>query len=422
MDRTQSWVFVVVTAAVTALTGLVAGAAGIAPLLSALSAGTLGIATAGLLARLSGSGTQGSANGTPRSVPGDASLGTTGRELLANLPLSLILVDGSRMVSFANAAASDLFGQVSRGEPLSSIIRSPSLADTVTAVASGEVLKSVEFTHMRAREQRVLLAHVCAIAGHDPGSESTVMILIEDHTRPARIEQMRRDFIANASHELKTPLAAIVGFIETLQGSAKHDPQAFDRFLPIMAREAERMTRLVEDLMSLNRIEMNEHVRPSGKVQLGDLLRETAAAVSQIAEAAGVQVEIDLPDPGPEVIGDRDELSQLFLNLIDNAIKYGGSGGLVSIALAPAEAGRGRMCGISVTDHGPGIARQHIPRLTERFYRVSDARSGAKGGTGLGLSIVKHILNRHRGDLTIRSEPGKGASFTAWLPRAAESI
>jgi len=234
------------------------------------------------------------------------------------------------------------------------------------------------------------------------------------------MEQLRRDVIANGSHELKTPLASSAGFIETLQGPARNDAKATERFLPIMAQQAERMKRLVDDLMSLNRIEMKEHVRPGEAVELCGLLRESVSALGPLAEKAGVKLEIDLPDGGISVVGERDDLGRLFVNLIDNAIKHGASGGVVRVGLAPGEPGRARMTGIAVSDHGPGIAREHIPRLTERFYRVAESRAKQTSGTGLGLSIVKHILKRHRGDLTIRSAPGQGATFTAWLPRAPE--
>ncbi len=279
------------------------------------------------------------------------------------------------------------------------------------------------------------MAHVSPVAGEEAAEGTAdgaaVLVLVEDHTRLARTERMRRDFIANASHELKTPLASLAGFIETLEGPAADDPAALKRFLPIMAVQAERMKRLVEDLTSLSRIEMNEHVRPTGTVDLGALLHETAAGMGPLAEGAGVALELDLAGRGPRVAGDHDELGQLFANLIDNAIKHGGPPGPVRIGLAAAEPGRGGMVGVSVADRGPGIAREHIPRLTERFYRVQDGSGQARqgqapqgqipGGTGLGLSIVKHILNRHRGELAIRSAPGQGATFTAWLPRAAES-
>ena len=263
------------------------------------------------------------------------------------------------------------------------------------------------------------MAHVGPVGADADGA--AVVVLVEDHTRLARIERMRRDFVANASHELKTPLASLAGFIETLQGPAADDPEALGRFLPIMAVQAERMKRLVGDLTALSRIEMNEHVRPTGTVDLGALLHETVAGLAPVAEGAGVAIELGLPERGPRVVGEPDELGRLFANLIDNAVKYGGPPGPVRIGLAAEEPGRGGMVGVAVTDRGPGIAREHIPRLTERFYRVPGGGGAAREGTGLGLSIVKHILNRHRGDLAISSAPGEGARFTVWLPRAGES-
>jgi two-component system phosphate regulon sensor histidine kinase PhoR len=245
------------------------------------------------------------------------------------------------------------------------------------------------------------------------------MILFEDRTRMVKAEALRRDFVANASHELKTPLASIAGFIETLQGHARDDPEATARFLAIMARQAERMKRLVEDLLSLNRIEINEHVRPRESVDLGSVVREAASALSPIIAAEGARLELRLPDAGPVVRGSHDELGQVFVNLIDNAVKYAGRDGPIRIALADGADAPPGMVGIGVADSGPGIAREHLPRLTERFYRVSAARSRERGGTGLGLAIVKHILNRHRGDLAITSAPGEGARFTVWLPALA---
>ncbi|HUF87366.1 MAG TPA: ATP-binding protein, partial [Thermohalobaculum sp.] len=352
--------------------------------------------------------------------PGEAGRAGQGAELLAGLPLPLIVLDRQMRVRFANRAAGEMFGPVPAGEPLSSAVRASALADAVAAVARGGAARAVEFTHMRTREERVLMAHVQPVGergAEQAADQPAVMVLVEDHTRPARIERMRRDFIANASHELKTPLASLAGFIETLQGPAADDAQALKRFLPIMAVQAERMKRLVEDLTSLSRIEMNEHVRPTGTVDLGALVHETAAGMAPLAEAAGVALELALPGHGPQVTGARDELGQLFANLIDNAIKHGGAPGPVRLAPAPDEPGRRAMVGVAVSDRGPGIAREHIPRLTERFYRVQGS-GRAKEGTGLGLSIVKHILNRHRGELAIRARPGQGATFTAWLPRA----
>ncbi|HSF96089.1 MAG TPA: ATP-binding protein [Thermohalobaculum sp.] len=343
-----------------------------------------------------------------------------GLELLRELPLALVLLDRQTTLRFANAAADALIGPVPEGAPLASVLRARALNEGVNAVLAGGGDRDVAFTHMRAREQRELLAHLRRMPARRQ-SDTAVVIVIEDRTGPARIERMRRDFVANASHELKTPLAAIMGFLETLQGPARDDPQAADRFLPLMSAQADRMNRLIEDLMALNRIELSEHIRPGDRVDLGPLLHETATALAPLAEAAGVKIEVDLPGNGAVVTGERAQLGQVFVNLIDNAIKYGGSGGIVRVHLAPDEPGRSRMVGVSVTDRGPGVARETIPRLTERFYRAGGVGAEWPSGTGLGLSIVKHILNRHRGDLSIRSELGAGATFTAWLPRAPEA-
>ena len=242
---------------------------------------------------------------------------------------------------------------------------------------------------------------------------------IEDRTETRRAEQLRSDFIANASHELRTPLASIIGYIETLQNHARDDPEARERFLAIMAREAGRMQRLVDDLMSLSRIELTEHVRPVEAWSLNRIAAESAAALLPVAAPAGRRAR-DRPArrAGARVLGDRDQLAQVFTNLIDNAMKYGGSGRDGARIRRRAEPGASRTATASPSrTTGPGIAREHIHRLTERFYRVNVASSRNKGGTGLGLAIVKHILNRHEGRLEIASTPGKGSAFTVWLPR-----
>jgi two-component system phosphate regulon sensor histidine kinase PhoR len=390
--------------------------AGVGLLAASIISGAVGLGAAMAASWVLG-GDSGSPSGTRSQGSGNDPLQAGfGRQLLSNLPLALVLLDNDARVQFLNDAARELFGEVEPNEPLSSMARARPLAEAVSAVAAGGPLVAVEFTHLRAREERVLHAQIRSVEFPLTGEGSGVMILIEDHTRARKVEQMRRDFIANASHELKTPLASITGYIETLRGPAAEDADARARFLPVMADQAERMRQLVEDLMSLNRIEMNEHVRPKTELDIGVIVREAVKALAPTADRYGVTVAVELSDTGPYVIGDRNELCQLFINLMDNAIKYGGDGGRVRVHFAPAEAGHQGMVGVSVTDGGPGIARQHIPRLTERFYRISDSRSREKGGTGLGLSIVKHIVNRHRGDLTIRSNTGEGATFTAWLP------
>jgi two-component system, OmpR family, phosphate regulon sensor histidine kinase PhoR len=237
---------------------------------------------------------------------------------------------------------------------------------------------------------------------------------------------MRADFIANASHELRTPLTTLTGFIETLRGPAREDAEARERFLAIMHEQAARMIRLVEDLLSLSRIELNEHVMPQGRVALGPLLHHLADALELRAGERGMCIRLDLPPDLPDVLGDRDELAQVFQNLVDNGIKYGRAASEITVATATGvrplysgDTGGSAFVSVAVRDRGEGIAREHLPRLTERFYRVDTARSREMGGTGLGLAIVKHILNRHRGFLEIESTPGMGSVFTVFLRPAA---
>jgi two-component system phosphate regulon sensor histidine kinase PhoR len=244
-----------------------------------------------------------------------------------------------------------------------------------------------------------------------------MLMIFHDQTPLRRVEELRADFVANASHELRTPLAALSGFIDTLQGPAREDTNARERFLAIMRAQATRMARLIDDLLSLSRIELSAHVRPETPVDLAPILRQVVDGLELLARERGVAIHVDMP-PSPLVIpGDRDELLRLFENLIENGLKYGASGGKVDVAMLTAAAADGSPeVRVAVRDYGPGIAPEHLPRLTERFYRVDIGDSRSQGGTGLGLSLVKHILNRHRGRLMIESTPGKGASFTAVFP------
>jgi two-component system phosphate regulon sensor histidine kinase PhoR len=254
------------------------------------------------------------------------------------------------------------------------------------------------------------------------------VLALHDITQLKRAEQMRADFIANASHELRTPLATLIGFIETLRGPAREDEEARERFLAIMHEQASRMTRLVEDLLSLSRIELNEHVMPKGTVELGSLLRHLAESLELHAAERGMQIRLALPSNLPAVLGDRDELAQVFQNLVDNAIKYGRPGSEITVSADTEQrnfagnTGSTPFVSIAVRDCGEGIAREHLSRLTERFYRVDTARSREMGGTGLGLAIVKHILNHHRGFLEVESTVGTGSVFTVFLrPQPSEA-
>jgi two-component system phosphate regulon sensor histidine kinase PhoR len=337
------------------------------------------------------------------------------------LPDPVIVLNPAGHVLFCNAPARGLFASLREGSHISSVIRTPEFLDAVSAAPERGRAVTVTYAE-RVLVGRRMAATVAPLArGSERGG--SILVLLRDLTEGERINQMRADFIANASHELRTPLASLRGFIETLQSSAKGDPGARERFLPIMAEQASRMTRLIDALLSLSRVEMNAHVPPSDLVDLNDVLNNAKDTLEPLARETGFTFEVGR-FPRPAIVrGDRDELLQVMQNLVQNAFKYGESGGEVRIE-AKHIPSLGRQPGryaIAVIDNGPGIAPEHLPRLTERFYRVDVRRSRAIGGTGLGLAIVKHIVNRHRGRLTIESKVGEGSTFTVYLPLATEA-
>jgi two-component system, OmpR family, phosphate regulon sensor histidine kinase PhoR len=345
-----------------------------------------------------------------------------GREVLAHLPDPLMLLDVDGRVLFSNGAMSTVIGVGPEHKHVSLLLRTPSVLEAIERTSRTGEDATVEFT-VPVPVERNYRAYVHRMACQPP----VTTLLLHDLTAAKRTEQMRADFVANASHELRTPLAAVSGFIDTLKGHARDDVQARDRFLDIMSVEAGRMRRLIEDLLSLTRIELNEHVRPSGTVSIESIVREAFAALSPLAQIDGISLEISAVPNLPQVTGDRDELIQLFQNLIHNAIKYGKTGGhvWVTITKAPPAGGRGGapMLSVAVRDDGEGIPSDAVPRLTERFYRVDVKRSREKGGTGLGLAIVKHIVNRHQGKLSIDSKgSGTGSTFTVLLPMAPATL
>lgn len=335
-----------------------------------------------------------------RRRQGEAELADV-RAVLDGLPQPLLLLDERRRIARANAAAGAVFGGEIVGHDLAVALRQPSLLDAADGVLAGGEGRIVECAWSDGRRFRVRLERFGAGA----------IVTLHDVTALKRADQLRADFIANASHELRTPLATLLGFIETLQGPARDDAAARERFLAIMKAQAARMTRLVDDLLSLSRIEMREHQPPTEHVSLPALLGTVAEALALRAEERGMRIAVEIAPELPEVIGDADELTQLFQNLLDNAIKYGRAGTAVSVTAGPGPLG----VAVAVRDEGDGIPPAHIPRLTERFYRVDAARSREVGGTGLGLAIVKHILGRHRGRLDVASELGKGSVFTVHL-------
>ena len=347
------------------------------------------------------------------------------RAVQAALPEPLLLLDSGRRVVRANEAAVQLLGDRLIDRDLAGALRHPAVLTATDAVLRGEGSRIVEF-EIASPIERHLSARIAPLA--EPTAEGTAaVLLLHDLTDLKRSERLRADFVANASHELRTPLASLVGFIETLRGPAKDDAAARERFLSIMAEQGARMSRLVDDLLSLSRIEMNEHRAPTGEVDLANVLRSVADTLEQRAEQRGMRFAFDLAPDLPPVLGDADELTQVFQNLFDNAIKYSAAATDIEVSAHPsartlsaARAGqKSPAIAVAVKDRGPGIPRDYIPRLTERFYRVDPARSRELGGTGLGLAIVKHIVNHHRGALDIDSELGQGSIFTVYLPVAS---
>ncbi len=381
--------------------------------------------------------------------------------ILTSLPDPLILLDAGRRVVRANPAADALFGEPIGGRELMAVLRTPAFIEAVDAVLAGGPGRVVEFS-LAVPVERALSARIEPLSQRT--ADGTVcLVTLHDMTQIKRADQMRADFVANASHELRTPLSTLSGFIETLMGPAKDDAEAREKFLAIMHEQSGRMARLVGDLLSLSRIELNEHSPPSGTARLDRILGSVADILQLKARDKGMTILLGAPLPGwappdgaaqaeggeagagrladlPEVAGDADELAQLFQNLIDNAIKYGRAGSAIRVSgwvargdgpptSRPGERGSERATrlsgrrprlgvAIAIADEGEGIAREHLPRLTERFYRIDSARSRDLGGTGLGLAIVKHIVNRHRGGLQIESQPGRGSVFTVLLPVA----
>jgi len=342
---------------------------------------------------------------------------TAAATLFDALPDPLVTLDRQSRLVYANAAARTLLAEGRpeddlRGRDLSAVLRQPAVLEAVGEVLGGATPRAVEFT-FADRIDQAFEARVEAIAGADVGDNDAIaLLLLRDVTARRRSEQSRADFVANVSHELRTPLTSLIGFIETLRGAAKDDAEASDRFLALMATQSDRMGRLVDDLLSLSRIEMNEHTLPNDNIDLGGVIQSVTDLLVPQAHERNITVSLELDAITGPVAGNRDELIQLFQNLIENAIKYGREGTAVHIGTEVA--GPGAVT-VSITDQGDGISREHLPRLTERFYRIDTARSRELGGTGLGLAIVKHIVNRHRGDLTIDSVEGQGSTFSVTL-------
>jgi two-component system phosphate regulon sensor histidine kinase PhoR len=348
-----------------------------------------------------------------------------------------------RRIVMANKVARDLLRIQSQGALLVQVLREPGVLEAVDEALFGGVSRTTDYTTGGQRDRRWRAWTRPLGCEEGGGGGALAMVILRDETDARRTEMMRVDFLANASHELRTPLASLSGFIETLKGHARDDVAARDRFLDIMSAQADRMGRLVADLLSLSRIELNEHIPPSGRVDLDRAASDVVDAVSVLTQEKQIAVVVDQGEARASISGDRDEILQVVQNLLDNAVKYSPKGGTVEISvqsdLSFDEAWASRMPGatrlplvtpdravgvfyaaVTVRDHGSGMAREHLPRLTERFYRVEGQKSGERQGTGLGLAIVKHIINRHQGGLVVESAPGLGTAFTAWFPMVIE--
>src|SRR6202171_6148440 len=339
--------------------------------------------------------------------------------VVAGMPDPAVLLDRAGRVIHLNAAAAQLAPALRRNELAQFALRSPEIITALReAIATTEPRRATYLDHVPVDRWMELIITPVPVPTLFGGTDKCMLMTFHDQTPLRRVEEMRADFVANASHELRTPLAALSGFIDTLQGPAKEDAKARERFLGIMHTQATRMARLIDDLLSLSRVELSAHVRPDTLVDIVPIIRQVADGLEALARERQVIIDIDLPETPVSIAGDREELLRLFENLIENALKYGASGGKVVVSLILASSGENvPEVRVLVRDFGPGIAPEHLPRLTERFYRVDVGDSRAQGGTGLGLSLVKHILNRHRGRLLIESVPKNGAAFTACFPQ-----
>lgn len=344
------------------------------------------------------------------------------QEIFDRLPSAIIVVDDRRRVMHANRSAIDLIGDNALNRDLALSLRHPLILDSLDAVLAGSPEQKGEIT-IPAPVAQSFVFHAERILDTPLSDGSFATLVLDNITSAHKTEEMRASFVANVSHELRSPLTAIIGFIETLQGPASDDVGARQRFLNIMRRESQRMARLIDGLLSLSRVEIDEHIAPKDAVDVPRIIQNVIESLQPQAAKKDITLNLDAEDNTPLAIADADQLHQVFRNLIENAIKYGGEENTVKISTKPVDRVPGSARpGLSVTiqDQGSGIPKSLIPRLTERFYRVDEARSSTAetgmSSTGLGLAIVKHIINRHRGHMTAQSEIGVGSTFTVFLP------
>lgn len=328
--------------------------------------------------------------------------------LVTALADAALIVNRAGIIIAANNAAGIVLSGQLEGQQVALFLRAPEMLSALSDTLATAVFRQVEIV-LRTKVPRTLDVQLSPLGSDE--IDTLALLILKDRTREAQIERMRSDFVANASHELRTPLTTLSGFIETMQGAAKQDEKARVEFLKVMKAQAERMSLLIDDLLSLSRIELDEHLLPNAQVNLVEVVRQVANLLQSQVKNSASELQIDVPET-LLVRGDSNQLTQVFHNLIENAVKYSGAGKRVVVK---ARIDQGNAI-VSVEDNGPGIAAHHVPRLTERFYRVNAQKSRTRGGTGLGLAICKHIVNRHRGSLVIKSEVGRGSSFAVHLP------
>jgi two-component system, OmpR family, phosphate regulon sensor histidine kinase PhoR len=350
------------------------------------------------------------ATAAPSAAPTDSTvMANPGFQILEGVSDPALLLDANMRLKQSNKAAQKLFGNMVVGEAADLYLRHPLARSAIRDSVDKRMTVEQEVTLFAPTERSYTVA--CTPV---PGTEDLFLVLLHDVTRLKLADRMRADFVANASHELRTPLATLIGFIETLQGPASMEADIRERFLSIMSRESGRMARLVDDLLSLSKIEMDKHVAPSTPLDIRPLLKEVGSTLAMRLDADSRFIKLSLPDDLPQVFADRDQILQVLHNLMSNALKYGRSGSPIDVAaIADTD-----FVTLSISDQGEGIPPEHLPRLTERFYRIDTARSRDMGGTGLGLAIVKHIVERHRGTLQIRSQLGQGTTVTVSFPRS----
>ncbi len=385
---------------------------------------------------------------TAPSAPDDEAVETdenVAALMLLRLPVPAVLIGPGGRIERANPAARAFLGLGAEGGLLSTALRQPRVLEAVSASLRGERGRVVEYATMAPLESHVRAVVEPLRLNRSGAMPWRAMLVFEDQTSSKRAERMRADFLANASHELRTPLASLSGFIETLSGPAREDAEARDRFLAIMRDQTERMRRLIDDLLSLSRVEMNEHVPPSGRADLARIASDLVNAIGPVADARAITVALDAEDASPLVEGDRDQIYEVLENLVENALKYSSDGAHVRVSVhdgltrdaaeqlperiapdsgrlmltSPAFDPAARYGVVRVRDHGVGVDRRYLPRLAERFFRVDGQKSGPASGTGLGLAIVKHIVARHRGGFAVESAPGQGSVFSVFFPLAA---